>query len=143
MQHMTASISSRGNHAATAQCRTLLGKEHPWNSSRRCCRGTTCASGHKHEAKRGGQFDGIVSEKSSHTTPCCLRLLAAADVEMSTVPMPVDAKETNALCEDQIEQPDVDAFFERKRSQPQRESSTRTYFTKPALGPSSIGPSCI
>ena len=91
--------------------------------------------------KRGVEDSSLPSSATRAHTPCCLRLLAASDVEMSTVPMPEDAKETNALCEDQIEQPDVEAFFERRRSQPQRESSTRTYFTKPALGPSSMWPS--
>ena len=43
---------------------------------------------------------------------------------MSAAPVPDDAMEVNMLCEEQIDQPDVEAFLEATRLQPRCSATT-------------------
>ena len=57
------------------------------------------------------------SAKRAHTTPPPLsQILPQPDVEMETVPVPVpvpeDAMEVNALYEELVDPPDMEAFFD-------------------------------
>ena len=67
------------------------------------------------EERCGGQSNLFVSQESSHT-----QMLPQPDVEMETsisagVPAPEDAMEVNALCEETVDPPDMEAFFRRSR----------------------------
>ena len=54
------------------------------------------------------------SAKRAHTPPPALSQISPQpDVEMIAAPVPDDAMKVNALCEEQIDQPDVEAFFDR------------------------------
>ena len=65
--------------------------------------------------KRGMEDSSAPSSaKRAHTPPPALsQIPPQPDVEMSAAPVPDDAMEVNALCEEQIDQPDVEAFFDR------------------------------
>ena len=58
----------------------------------------------------------VSSKESSHTPPPLSQILPQPDVEMRTVPVPVpvpeDAMEVNALCEEPVDPPDMEAFFD-------------------------------
>ena len=68
------------------------------------------------EERCEGQSNVFVSEESSHTPPPLSQILPQPDVEMETVPVPVpvpeDAMEVNALCEETVDPPDMEAFFD-------------------------------
>ena len=69
--------------------------------------------------KRGAEDNPMSSSaKKAHTPPPQLsQILPQPDVEMETasvpVPVPEDAMEVNALCEETVDQPDMEAFFWR------------------------------
>ena len=53
------------------------------------------------------------SAKRAHTRPRPLsQILPQPDVEMGTAPVPEDAIEVNALCEEPVDPPDMEAFFD-------------------------------
>ena len=64
--------------------------------------------------KRGAEDNPMSSSaKRAHTPPLPLsQILPQPDVEMETVPVPEDAMDVNALCEEFVDPPDMDAFFD-------------------------------
>ena len=68
------------------------------------------------EERCGGHSNVFVSKESSHTPPPLSQILPQPDVAMGTEPVPVpvseDVMEVNALCDETVDPPDMEAFFD-------------------------------